>query len=84
MNKVQITERIPIDKMEHFHSILCNTGGRYLRNPFILWETVEVCYEPGDYDAHLYAWDRYISPIKETRRDQWWCVLFRRLTHTFN
>ena len=75
---MQITEYVPIEKMPQFHAILCETGGRYLRQPQVLWYSVEVCYEPGDYTAHREAWERCTTPIREVNRNQWWRVLLRR------
>ena len=75
---ITVTEYIPADKMMQFHEILCSTGGRYIRNPLVLWDRVEVQYEPGDYKAHIEAWSTCVTPIREVRRDQWWRVILRR------
>ena len=73
-----VTEYIPAEKMGQFHEILCETGGRYLRDPLPLWKRVEVHYEPGDYVAHREAWARCVTPICESNSDQWWRIIMRR------
>jgi len=73
-----ITEYIPIEKFNQFHEILCNTNGKYLRNPFVLFARVEVCYEPGDYETQCKAWKRCITPIKEVNKNQLWRIALRR------
>lgn len=75
---MQCTEYIPIEKFQQFHRILCETGGRYVRNPLQLFETVEVCYVPGDYEKQAEAWARCNIQIRELYRNQWWRVLLRR------
>jgi hypothetical protein len=80
---MRITENIPIEKFNTFHEILCSTGGRYIRNPFKLFTSVEVCYEPGDYEAQLEAWARVNTPIKEVDSSQKWKTILRRLKINF-
>ena len=75
---MQVLEYITMEKLGQFHAILCNTGGRYLQNPFPLWDKVQVNYEPGDYKAHCEAWTQCVTHIREIRRDQWWRVALRR------
>lgn len=76
---MKVTEYIPTEKLCQFHEILCTTGGRYLRNPLLLGQRVKVYYEPGDYKAQREAWARCVTPICETRRNQWWRVAFATL-----
>jgi hypothetical protein len=73
-----ITDYIPKEKFQQFHEILCATGGRYLREPFPLFNKIEVHYEPGDYQAECDAWQKCITPIKEVRRDKLWHKILRR------
>lgn len=75
-----ITELIPVSKFSQFHEILCSTGGRYLRNPELVGIYYYVQYEPGDYNAHKYAWARCVTQIREVRKNQWWRVMLRRFT----
>lgn len=75
---MKVAGYVPQEKMGQFHAILCATGGRYLRNPLLLYGGVEVHYEPGDYVAQLEAWTRCVTPIREVRRDQWWRRMLRR------
>lgn len=75
-----ITRRIPSRKLWQFHEIMCATGGRYNRNP--LWisdDTVEVCFQPGDYMKMQQALDRVMVDITEIRKDQWWRKILRRV-----
>lgn len=71
---MKVTEYIPPDKLVQFHEILCATGGRYLRNPFLNWDRVVVCYEPGDYVAQCEALVQRVTPIRDVRRYRWWHV----------
>lgn len=59
---MKVTEYVPTEKMGQFHTILCATGGRYLRNPLPLRQHVKVYYEPGDYKAQCEAWERCVTP----------------------
>lgn len=70
----------PVDRLgkDGYSTILLPTGGRYLGNPLPLRQHVKVYYEPGDYKAQCEAWERCVTPISETRRDQWWRVVLRR------
>lgn len=72
------TRYIPKEKFSQFHEILCATGGRYVREPFPIFSTVEVQYEPGDYVALEEAWSRCNTMISEKNSNQWWRVMFRR------
>lgn len=74
-----VTEYIQKERFAQFHNILCATGGRYLRNPFILFLHIEVCYEPGDYKAQCEAWKRCTTPIREKNKNQLWRVILRRI-----
>lgn len=74
-----IQEYIPVARMGRFHEILLATDGRYLRNPLLIGETYQVDYEPGNYAEQSVLWQRYITPIREVRRDQWWRRALRRL-----
>lgn len=71
------TRYIPKERFSQFHEVLCSTGGRYLRDPFPLWETIEVHYEPGDETEE--TWNRYNTPIREKMSNQWWRIILRRL-----
>lgn len=73
-----ITERIPIEKMQQFHEILCATGGRYLEEPYQLPNHMRVRYEPGNYKMQCEQWKRCITPIREVKKNQWWRVALRR------
>lgn len=46
---IKCSERIPVDKFNHFHEILCITDGRYISNPVIIGNFVSVDYIAGDY-----------------------------------
>lgn len=74
-----VTQYIPLERFAQFHEILCSTGGRYLRNPFELFTTVEVHYAPGDYAEQCRAWERCLTPIREVRRVPMWRRLLERL-----
>lgn len=78
-----VTEYIPKEKFQQFHDILCSTGGRYLREPFTLFKTVEVHYEPGDYEAQCRAWAQCNTPVTEVRKDQRWRKVLRRAISIF-
>lgn len=73
-----VTEYIPAEKLGQFHEILKATGGRYLSNPIRVSQDVLVNYAPGDFMAQSEAWKRCVTPIRETRRDQWWRAIMRR------
>lgn len=76
---MNVNECIQVEKFARFHEILCSTGGRYLRDPVRSWDGVRVYYEPGDYETQCKLWRQYLTPIRETRRDQWWRVVLRRV-----
>ncbi len=76
-----VTEYIPKERFQQFHEILCSTGGRYTREPFYLWTTVEVQYEPGE--DTMEAWHRCTTPIREKMSNQWWRVILRRIGISF-
>lgn len=71
-------ERIPKEKFNDWHLLLCQTNGKYVRNPDVLDDVVIVCYEPGDYPKYLTGFRQLMTPIKEARRDQKWRKLIRR------
>lgn len=62
-------ERVPRDRFAQFHTILCETGGRYLSNPRESGDYVCVDYAPGDYRAQQEARYRLLTPIREKRGD---------------
>ena len=72
---------IPEHKIGQFHEILCATGGRYLRNPWQYSKGCEyrVSYLVGDHEAMNKLWQDVTQGISETRKDQWWRKLLRRL-----
>lgn len=72
------TEYVPKDKFKQFHEILCATGGRYLSEPFTIYNVVQVNYEAGDYVAQSEAWIRCLTPIREVNKNQWWRIVLRR------
>jgi hypothetical protein len=74
-----VTDYIKKEKFQQFHEILCVTGGRYLRKPLQLFDTVEVHYEPGDYAAECKAWRLCTAQIKEVRKDQVWRKILRKI-----
>jgi hypothetical protein len=80
---MKVTQSIPAEKICQFTEILSATGGRYLSNPFPLWRVVQVHYEPGDYTTQCEAWERCVTPIRETRRDQRWRKVIRRCMPSF-
>ena len=72
-------EKVPKEKFNDWHLILCQTNGRYVREPIVLVNSVLVCYEPGDYEEQSAAWSRISTPIKEVRSDQTWRKFARRI-----
>ena len=73
-------QSIPINKMHDFHQILCETGGRYLQNPYfsISENQYRVSYEPGNYKKMNERLQRVSIDIVEVRKDQWWRKMLRR------
>lgn len=71
---------VPLNKMGQFHEILCATGGRYLGNPQRNRAEYRVSYIPGDYEAMCMAWSLVTQEIRETRKDQPWRKILRRIT----
>lgn len=80
---ITISEKIPFEKMNQFHEILCATGGRYIQNPIRLSDSYLVKYEAGDYASHQEAWRRCTTEITEVRRDQYWRTLIRKVIAIF-
>ena len=74
-----VSDRIPVEKMQRFHEILISTGGRYVRSPTKVGGIYLVDYAPGDYAEQSLLWTRYVTPIREKRRDQRWRQVLRRL-----
>lgn len=69
---------VPINKFMCFHYTLCQEGGRYLSNPVILDDVVEVKISIDDFNKIIDALDRYPNDVIEIRRDQWWRKILRR------
>jgi hypothetical protein len=65
---ITISETIPRGKMAQFHSILKQTGGRYVSNPCFYAESVRVSYIAGDYERHKEMWARVTIRIVEFDR----------------
>lgn len=76
---ITVTEKIPVNRWRQFHEILIATNGRYLSNPIKIYDMIHLHYEPGDYKAQCEMWNRVTVEIKETRRDQFWRRILRRL-----
>lgn len=74
---MQYTRYIPKEKFQVFHDILCATGGRYVRNPLELFNSVEVCYTPGEQTEQ--AWERATKHIVEKMSNQTWKCIARRI-----
>jgi hypothetical protein len=78
-----ITEYIPIERFNTFHEILVKTNGRYLRNPIVLFSSVEVHYEPGDYSSMREALQRSETNIVEIDKRTFAVRCFRKLKSLF-
>lgn len=78
---MNVTESIPFEKFETFNEILKATGGRYTANPLVLFNSIQVSYEPTP--ETLEAWNRATTPIKETATPHW-LRKWRRLMSIFN
>lgn len=76
---IECSDRIPIDKFNLWHEILCSTGGRYIRNPIFLDKCVYVEYKAGDYKQQCDMYHRLTMSIIEKRKDHKWRVILRRL-----
>lgn len=72
-------ERVSLSRFKQWHEILCETNGRYNKNPIYSGDFVYVDYKPGDYDRQCDLYGRITTPIIELRRDQKWRVLLRRI-----
>lgn len=72
-------ERVPKEKLQQFHEILCSTGGRYLYNPQDYGEFVRVSYEPGNYSLQMKLWEQCTTSIREVKKNQWWRIALRRI-----
>lgn len=74
---IKCRDRIPREKFNTFHAILCSTYGYYLDTPYDTGHFVVVSYGYDDmqgYADHCEAWKRVNTPIREIRRNQ----MFRR------
>ena len=79
MKKINNTP-IPSDKIYEFHKILCETGGRYLHNPYynLYEDQYRVSYIPGDYKQMNERLNRLLTDIVEVKNDQWWKRMCRK------
>lgn len=71
---MEITEYIPLDKFNVWAGLFKSTSGRFLREPFVMFDSVEVNYTFNDYDDYnrlASEWQRLNTPIVETKRT-WW------------
>jgi hypothetical protein len=71
---VEITEYIPIAKFNTWIGLFKSTSGRFLREPFVMFISVEVNYTFNDYDDYMKLtteWNRFSTNIVETRRGFW-------------
>lgn len=84
---IMTTDRIPHDDFPTFHSILKETGGRYLENPFFLFDhDVSVKYEFDSiegFNDFNERWNRTKLIIKETRSDTKFNIILRRIKLLF-
>jgi len=75
-----VSENIPAEHFTKFHSILCETGGRYIWPGAINHgHYYRVHYMPGDWKKQCSEFKRQTASITEVRRDQWYRRLARRL-----
>jgi len=71
---VEITEYIPIERFNVWAGLFKGTNGRFLKEPFLMFNTVEVNYTFNDYDDYAKLnneWHRLNTPITETKRGRW-------------
>jgi hypothetical protein len=81
---IKVTQMIDRKHMQRFHEILCDTDGRYLRDPMVIGERVSVQVEMGDYVRFNELWARVVTPIKEVDSTGFWPTLKRRVKYLFN
>jgi len=80
---------IPKGKLGQFDQLLKKVGGRYLSNPRKnpgKWGEYRVDFEleTGESQDRFYsAWSRLNREIVETRKDQKWRIILRRIWGTF-
>jgi hypothetical protein len=71
---MKLTEYIPREKFNLWIGLFKGYSGRFLRDPFVMFDSVEVVYTFNDYDDYLKfgsEWRRLNAPIVETRRGFW-------------
>jgi hypothetical protein len=71
---VEITQYIPIERFNIWAGLFKSTSGRFLREPFVMFNLVEVNYTFNDYDDYLRLtseWQRLNTPIVETKHSFW-------------
>ena len=72
--RVRITEYIPIERFNIWADLFESTSGRFLREPYLMFNLVEVNYTFNDYDDYskfTSEWQRLNTPIVETKRGFW-------------
>lgn len=76
-----ISKKIPREKFQVFHDILCECGGGYIGDTTVRAKTVIVSYylDAEGHKKFNTLWKRHTTEIVEVRKDQWWRYWLRRI-----